>query len=66
MLIQPSEARHWILGLVGFVAIAGAGLGMMLAARSVVGLQDAALLLTSAVVLVELLRRSRARRARPR
>jgi uncharacterized membrane protein len=65
MTVQTSELRHWILGLVGFVVIVGAALAVMLAARPVIGLQDAAWLLTTAVVLVEFRRRSRTRRTQP-
>lgn len=62
MTVQANELRHWLLGLVAFIAIAGAGTALMLAARPFVGLQDAALLLIAAVVLVEVIRRSRAPR----
>ena len=65
MTVQTTELRHWILGLVGFVVIVGVLLAAMLAARPVVGLQDAAWLLTTVVVLLEFRRRSRIQRTQP-
>jgi len=61
MPFQTGEVRHWILGVVGFVVIVGAGLAVMLAASPVIGWQDAAVLLTTTVVLLELVRRSQTR-----